>query len=184
MFNYIDKLFNVSLNKIWSDCNYIKPFQKSCIFRSVHQYWDQGGLLESYIPIYFYIGFSWYSIIYCPLPFNRKREREKGEFQYSIKSVTNACRQFLHHFSCIPFLRYQSDHVIHCQLPQYKMDHNHVLEHSLHQLLRENHFKNINFPAPHPVTALVGLTKKRRLAGPNALSRKQLMDMSDRSVSC
>uniref|UniRef100_K1QY66 Mediator of RNA polymerase II transcription subunit 17 n=1 Tax=Magallana gigas TaxID=29159 RepID=K1QY66_MAGGI len=60
------------------------------------------------------------------------------------------------------------------------MDHNHVLEHSLHQLLRENHFKNINFPAPHPVTALVGLTKKRRLAGPNALSRKQLMHMSDR----
>lgn len=67
------------------------------------------------------------------------------------------------------------------QLPQYKMDHNHVLEHSLHQLLRENHFKNINFPAPHPVTALVGLTKRRRLAGPHALSRKQLLDMSERS---
>ncbi|XP_062619773.1 mediator of RNA polymerase II transcription subunit 17-like [Saccostrea cucullata] len=65
------------------------------------------------------------------------------------------------------------------KLPQYKMDHNHVLEHSLHQLLRENHFKNINFPAPHPVTALVGLTKRRRLAGPNALSRKQLMEMSE-----
>ncbi|XP_060062888.1 mediator of RNA polymerase II transcription subunit 17-like [Ylistrum balloti] len=59
----------------------------------------------------------------------------------------------------------------------HKLDHNHVLEHSLHQLLRELHYKNIHFSPPHPVTAVIGISKKRRLAGPNALSRSELTEM-------
>ena len=60
-----------------------------------------------------------------------------------------------------------------------KLDHNHVLEHSLHQLLREMHHKNIHYPPPHPVTAMIGVSKKRRLAGPSAMSRRELLEMAD-----
>ena len=61
-----------------------------------------------------------------------------------------------------------------------KPDHNQVLEHSLHQLLREMHNKSVNFSTPHPVTAMVGISKKRRLAGSNAMSRTELVSMSQK----
>ena len=63
-----------------------------------------------------------------------------------------------------------------------KSDHNHVLEHSLHQLLREVHHKNSFHPMPHPVTALLGMSKRRCLAGPQAFSRTELLDMADEYV--
>ncbi|XP_071802562.1 mediator of RNA polymerase II transcription subunit 17-like isoform X5 [Asterias amurensis] len=54
---------------------------------------------------------------------------------------------------------------------------NHALEHSLHQLLRELHRSNMNGSTPRPITASHTMSKKRRLAGPHALSRKELTDM-------
>lgn len=63
-----------------------------------------------------------------------------------------------------------------------KSDHNHVLEHSLHQLLREIHHKTSFHPMPHPVTALLGMSKRRCLAGPHAFSRTELLDMADDST--
>lgn len=44
-------------------------------------------------------------------------------------------------------------------------DHDHVLEHSLHQLLREVHHKNTHHPFPHPASGPIGPSKKRMLAG-------------------
>ncbi|PVD26352.1 hypothetical protein C0Q70_14023, partial [Pomacea canaliculata] len=64
-------------------------------------------------------------------------------------------------------------------LPQ-KLEHNHVLEHSLHQLLREVHFRNISIDAPHPVNATLGMSKRRRLAGPLAMTRQELVEMTER----
>lgn len=49
--------------------------------------------------------------------------------------------------------------------PPSKSDHDHVLEHSLHQLLREVHHKNTHHPFPHPSSAPLGPSKKRYLAG-------------------
>lgn len=60
-----------------------------------------------------------------------------------------------------------------------KVDHNHVLEHSLHQLLREAHYKTINHPPPHPVTVTLGLSKRRRFAGPHGYSRQDLTEMTE-----
>lgn len=40
-------------------------------------------------------------------------------------------------------------------------DHDHVLEHSLHQLLREVHHKNTHHPFPHPASGPLGPSKKR-----------------------
>lgn len=57
-------------------------------------------------------------------------------------------------------------------------DHDHVLEHSLHQLLREVHFKNTQFPFPHPASGPIGPTKKRALAGPRAADRYELLEMT------
>ncbi|XP_035232454.1 mediator of RNA polymerase II transcription subunit 17-like [Stegodyphus dumicola] len=47
-------------------------------------------------------------------------------------------------------------------------EHKPVLEHSLHQLLRELHYNAIHHPMPHPVTSALGISKRRRLAGPQA----------------
>ncbi|CAH1791453.1 unnamed protein product, partial [Owenia fusiformis] len=58
-------------------------------------------------------------------------------------------------------------------------EHNHVLEHSLHQLLCEVHYKNLHHPAPHPVTSTLGMSKRRRLAGPHGYSTEQLLELSD-----
>uniref|UniRef100_A0A1B6MQ02 Mediator of RNA polymerase II transcription subunit 17 n=1 Tax=Graphocephala atropunctata TaxID=36148 RepID=A0A1B6MQ02_9HEMI len=57
-------------------------------------------------------------------------------------------------------------------------DHDHVLEHSLHQLLREVHHKNTHHPFPHPSSAPLGPSKRRCLAGPNAADRHQLLEMT------
>jgi len=67
-----------------------------------------------------------------------------------------------------------------CTQAQYNQqrDHSHVLEHSLHQLLRLAHQKNINPDHAGLSTAPVGIPKRRRLAGPGAASRKELLEMA------
>lgn len=57
-------------------------------------------------------------------------------------------------------------------------DHDHVLEHSLHQLLREVHYKNTHHPFPHPASGPLGPTKRRMIAGPNAADRYELIEMT------
>lgn len=58
-------------------------------------------------------------------------------------------------------------------------DHDHVLEHSLHQLLREVHYKNTHLPLPHHVLGgSPGPSKKRILAGPMAADRYELLEMT------
>ncbi|XP_036322678.1 mediator of RNA polymerase II transcription subunit 17 [Rhagoletis pomonella] len=57
-------------------------------------------------------------------------------------------------------------------------DHDHVLEHSLHQLLREVHHKNSHHPFPHPTSGPLGPSKKRMLAGPKAADRQSLLEMT------
>jgi len=59
-----------------------------------------------------------------------------------------------------------------------KLEHNHVLEHSLHQLLREVHRSNSCIPLPHPASAPIGISRKRRLAGPFAYDRQSLLNMT------
>ena len=55
-------------------------------------------------------------------------------------------------------------------------DHNPVLEHSLHQLLREIHHRNGFQVMPHPVTSMMGASKRRKLAGPLGYTREQLQE--------
>lgn len=62
--------------------------------------------------------------------------------------------------------------------PVAKTDHDHVLEHSLHQLLREVHHRNTHHPLPHPATGPLGPSKRRRFAGPMAADRYDLLQMS------
>lgn len=58
-------------------------------------------------------------------------------------------------------------------------DHDHVLEHSLHQLLREVHYKNTHLPLPHHIHGgPMGPSKKRMLAGPMAADRYELLEMT------
>jgi mediator of RNA polymerase II transcription subunit 17 len=57
-------------------------------------------------------------------------------------------------------------------------DHDHVLEHSLHQLLREVHYKNTHHPFPHPASGPLGPSKKTGLAGPMAFDRYELIEMT------
>lgn len=57
-------------------------------------------------------------------------------------------------------------------------DHDHVLEHSLHQLLREVHHKNSHHPFPHPASGPLGPSKKRMVAGPMAMDRSELLNMT------
>lgn len=57
-------------------------------------------------------------------------------------------------------------------------DHDHVLEHSLHQLLREVHYKNTHHPFPHPASGPLGPSKKRMVAGPMATDRTELLEMT------
>ncbi|XP_072938995.1 mediator of RNA polymerase II transcription subunit 17 isoform X2 [Epargyreus clarus] len=59
-----------------------------------------------------------------------------------------------------------------------KSEHDHVLEHSLHQLLRAVHHANTHHPFPHPATGPLGPTKRRSLAGPMAADRYELLEMS------
>ncbi|XP_012252603.1 mediator of RNA polymerase II transcription subunit 17 [Athalia rosae] len=62
--------------------------------------------------------------------------------------------------------------------PPHKTEHDHVLEHSLHQLLREVHHKNTHHPFPHPSSGPLGPSKRRCLAGPNAADRYELLEMT------
>ena len=57
-------------------------------------------------------------------------------------------------------------------------NHNYVLEHSLYQLLRQQHSQNINPERPVLSTAPIGISKRRRLAGPRAADRSSLLDMA------
>jgi len=59
-------------------------------------------------------------------------------------------------------------------MQQHGANHDHVLEHSLHQLLREVHHRNGYQPLPHPATAVLGVSKRRRLAGPLGYTREKL----------
>jgi mediator of RNA polymerase II transcription subunit 17 len=62
--------------------------------------------------------------------------------------------------------------------PPQKSEHDHVLEHSLHQLLREVHHKNTHHPFPHPSSGPIGPSKRRCLAGPMAADRYELLEMT------
>ncbi|CAG2117639.1 unnamed protein product, partial [Medioppia subpectinata] len=53
-----------------------------------------------------------------------------------------------------------------------------VLEHSLHQLLRELHHNTLHHPMPHPTTATLGVSRKRYLAGPEAYDRQTIAELS------
>lgn len=55
-----------------------------------------------------------------------------------------------------------------------RLDHKHVLEHSLHQLLREYHYSALHHCTPKPASAPMGLPRKRHLAGPQAYDRAHL----------
>jgi len=57
-------------------------------------------------------------------------------------------------------------------------DHSHVLEHSLHQLLRKVHHSNINPDGPSLSSAPVGIPSARRAAGPSGADREQLTKMA------
>ncbi|KMQ98286.1 mediator of rna polymerase ii transcription subunit 17 [Lasius niger] len=60
----------------------------------------------------------------------------------------------------------------------HKTEHDHVLEHSLHQLLREVHYKNSQHPFPHPASGPLGPSKRRYLAGPTAADKYELLEMT------
>ena len=62
--------------------------------------------------------------------------------------------------------------------PQSRNDHSHVLEHSLHQLLRRVHRTNINPDGPGLSSAPVGVPRKRRAAGPGAADKQSLLEMT------
>ncbi|CAN8000590.1 unnamed protein product [Ixodes hexagonus] len=61
-------------------------------------------------------------------------------------------------------------------IPPSRLDHKHVLEHSLHQLLREYHYSALHHATPRPASAPMGLGKRRHLAGPHAYDRQRLRD--------
>ncbi|XP_059476360.1 mediator of RNA polymerase II transcription subunit 17 [Neocloeon triangulifer] len=62
--------------------------------------------------------------------------------------------------------------------PPQSNGHDHVLEHTLHQLLRELHHKNTHHPFPHPSSGPIGPSKRRCLAGPCASDRYELLQMT------
>ncbi|KAI5745058.1 hypothetical protein M8J76_007845 [Diaphorina citri] len=59
-----------------------------------------------------------------------------------------------------------------------KSEHDHVLEHSLHQLLREVHHKNTHHPFPHPSSGPIGPSKRRCIAGPTGADRYELLELT------
>lgn len=62
------------------------------------------------------------------------------------------------------------------QPPLSRSDHKPVLEHSLHQLLRDVHYRMLHHPMPHPITATLGISRKRYLAGPEAYDKQTLSE--------
>lgn len=59
-----------------------------------------------------------------------------------------------------------------------KKEHKQVLEHSLHQMLREIHYQALHQPMPHPAKATTQgiISKKRFYAGPECTDRQTLID--------
>ena len=57
-----------------------------------------------------------------------------------------------------------------------KREHKPVLEHSLHQLLRELHYNYLHHPMSHPTTVTLGMSRKRYFAGPEAYDRHTLVE--------
>lgn len=57
-----------------------------------------------------------------------------------------------------------------------KSEHRPVLEHSLHQLLRDVHHKALHQPMPHPISATLGISRKHYLAGPEAYDKHVLAE--------
>lgn len=55
-------------------------------------------------------------------------------------------------------------------------EHRQVLEHSLHQMLRDIHYQTLHQPIPHPATATLGVSRKRYFAGPECTDRQTLID--------
>ena len=62
--------------------------------------------------------------------------------------------------------------------PKQDTPHKPVLEHSLHQLLREMHHNTLHHPMPHPTTATLGISHKRHLAGPEAFDKQAIAELS------
>ncbi|RWS29273.1 mediator of RNA polymerase II transcription subunit 17-like isoform X1 [Leptotrombidium deliense] len=62
------------------------------------------------------------------------------------------------------------------QQPPSRSEHKPVLEHSLHQLLREIHFNALHHPMPHPSTATLGISRKKYFAGSEAYDRHTLAE--------
>ncbi|XP_076044379.1 mediator complex subunit 17 isoform X2 [Oratosquilla oratoria] len=60
------------------------------------------------------------------------------------------------------------------QVPS-KNSHDHVLEHSLHQLLHGKYQGTFQHDLPHPTYAPMGVSKKRRIAGPEGCDRSQIL---------
>lgn len=60
------------------------------------------------------------------------------------------------------------------------VEHDALLEHSLHQLLREVHHNNTHLPFPHPSSGLIGPSKKIMLAGPMACDKYEVEEMTKR----
>lgn len=69
-------------------------------------------------------------------------------------------------------------HTISTEKSSPNQDNDSVLEHSLHQLLREVHHKNSDHPFPQPASGPLGPSKKRMLAGPLAADRFELLEMT------
>ncbi|KAK7066861.1 Mediator of RNA polymerase II transcription subunit 17 [Halocaridina rubra] len=59
-----------------------------------------------------------------------------------------------------------------------KYKHEHDLEHSLHQLLHRVYHHSFQHPLPHPVYAPMGMSKRRRAAGPEGMDRNQIIQMT------
>lgn len=57
-----------------------------------------------------------------------------------------------------------------------RKEHKPVLEHSLHQLLRDVHYRALHHPMPHPITATLGVSRGRYLAGPEAHDKHTLTE--------
>ncbi|XP_045616724.1 mediator of RNA polymerase II transcription subunit 17 isoform X1 [Procambarus clarkii] len=58
-----------------------------------------------------------------------------------------------------------------------KYKHEHDLEHSLHQLLHRVYHHSFQHPLPHPVYAPMGMSKRRRAAGPEGMDKNLMISL-------
>lgn len=77
-------------------------------------------------------------------------------------------------------LCHSSTNSIHNSKLPSKTDHNHVLEHSLHQLLREVHYRNTHQSSHHILSKPYDPNKRRVVAGPTSMDRFEFLEMSKR----